>query len=63
MPVSTTAHPGGYAIMAATGVTATKSGDTWTVTLKDVDVMAAYDPGHKITLNGKIVCGDIVSTP
>ncbi|MET8630970.1 hypothetical protein ABZW30_46070 [Kitasatospora sp. NPDC004669] len=63
MPVSTAAHSGGYANANATGIKATKTGDTWTVTLTGTEVGAAYDPGQTgtLTLNGTIVCGEVIS--
>lgn len=61
MPVSTAAHVGGYVKNDATGVKATKTGDTWTVTLTDTEMVATYDPSQAVTLNGTIVCGEVVN--
>ncbi|MEV7936039.1 hypothetical protein AB0O82_07820 [Kitasatospora sp. NPDC088264] len=61
MPVSTAAHVGGYVKNNATGVKATKTGDSWTVTLTNTEVAATYDLGQTVTLNGTIVCGQVVS--
>ncbi|MFJ3220265.1 hypothetical protein ACIPLC_30640 [Kitasatospora sp. NPDC086801] len=61
MPVSTASHVGGYAKNNATGIKATKTGDSWTVTLTDTEVAATYDLGQTVTLNGTIVCGKVIN--
>ncbi|MET8630662.1 hypothetical protein ABZW30_44400 [Kitasatospora sp. NPDC004669] len=61
MPVSTAAHEGGYGKSNATGIKATKSGDSWTVTLTGTELVASYDVNQTLTLNGTIVCGEIIS--
>ncbi|MGC0420969.1 hypothetical protein [Embleya sp. AB8] len=61
MPVSTAAHVGGYVKNDATGIKATKTGDSWTVTLTGTEVFATYELGKTVTLNGTITCGEVIN--
>jgi hypothetical protein len=54
--ITTSAHPAGYAAEGLTGVTTTKAGDTWTVTLTGLRLPAIDQPDTVLQVSGTVLC-------
>jgi hypothetical protein len=54
--ITTSAHPTGYAAEGLAGVTTTKAGDTWTVTLTDLRLPATDQPDTVLQVSGTVLC-------